>query len=310
MPGELSSVDLSQLSVAAQVSGDPDGWPVLLLHGFPYDVHSYAKVAEGLVEHGARVVIPYLRGFGPTRFRSDATLRSGQQAAIGSDAAELIDALHLDRPILVGFDWGGRAACVAAALFPERVGGLVAIGGNEIQDIAGFAEPELPLIESRCWYQYYFHSERGRKGLARYRRELTAQLWREWEPGRPFDHAEFARTAPAFDNPDFVDVVVHSYRHRFGLAAGDPRYDQAEGQLAAQPTIDVPTIVLDPTNDPMVDPQSPDEHRRSFTRLIDHRLVETGHDTPRDDPDSVVRAVLDLWSGRIGQAAVGFERQT
>jgi pimeloyl-ACP methyl ester carboxylesterase len=299
MTTELASVDLAQLTVTAEVSGDPDGWPVLLLHGFPYDVHSYDRVADGLVQHGARVVVPYLRGFGPTRFLSDATPRSGQQAAIGTDAIELIDALRLDAPVVVGFDWGGRAACVAAALFPQRLGGLVAIGGNEIQDIAGFAEPELPLIESRCWYQYYFHSERGRQGLTRYRRELTAQLWHEWEPGRRFDQNEFDRTAVAFDNPDFVEVVIHSYRHRYGLATGDPRYDEAERRLAARPTIDVATIVLDPTQDPMVLPQSADDHRAWFTQLVDHRLVDAGHDTPRDAPDSVVRAVLDLRSRSI-----------
>jgi len=293
---ELSSVVLSQLSVAVSVSGDPDGWPVLLLHGFPYDIHSYDRVAAHLVEHGALVVAPYLRGFGPTRFRSDDIPRSGQQAAIGTDAVELITALDMKMPILVGFDWGCRAACVAAALFPQHVGGLVAIGGNEIQNIAGFAEPESPLMESRSWYQYYFHSERGRKGLARYRRELTAQLWREWEPGRPFHQAGFTQAAAAFDNPDFVDVVVHSYRHRFGLAAGDPRYDDTEHRLADRPTIDVPTIVLDPTEDPMVAARPPEEHGLSFTRLVDHRLVKTGHDTPRDDPDSVAQAVIDLRS--------------
>ncbi|HEX9231139.1 MAG TPA: hypothetical protein VF869_04470, partial [Jatrophihabitantaceae bacterium] len=176
----------------------------------------------------------------------------------------------------------------------ERIGGLVAVGGYEIQDIAGFAEPALPLEESRAWYQYYFHGERGRAGLARYRRELTAQLWREWAPGRPFPAEDFDRAALSFDNPDFVDVVIHSYRHRYGLAPGDPVYGEIEQQLAAQPQVTVATIVLDPREDPMVMPQSIQAHSERFTHLIDHRLVSSGHDMPHDNPDAVVKAVLDL----------------
>jgi pimeloyl-ACP methyl ester carboxylesterase len=294
MEHELSLIQTTALLVAVQSVGASDGWPVVLLHGFPYDVHSYDAVAATLASQGARVVIPYLRGFGPTRFRSDGTVRSGQQAAIGTDVAELIDALDLAQPIVVGFDWGGRAACIAAALWPERVGGLVAIGGYEIQDIAGSAEPEPPLQESRAWYQYYFHSERGRAGLSRYRRELTAQLWHEWAPGRAFQPAEFARTSEAFDNPDFVDVVIHSYRHRYGLAEGDRHYDKTERALAALPRINVPTVVLDPAEDPMVEPRSRQAHQERFPRLIAHRTVTSGHDTPRDNPEAVSAAVLDL----------------
>jgi pimeloyl-ACP methyl ester carboxylesterase len=282
------------LSVAVESTGAADGWPVLLLHGFPYDVHSYDSVTRALTAAGARVVRPYLRGFGPTRFRSGASPRSGQQAAIGTDAAELIAALGLVEPIVVGFDWGGRAACIVAALWPERVGALVAIGGYEIQDIAGFGEPGPPLQESRAWYQYYFHSERGRVGLTRYRRELAAQLWHEWAPGRTFQPAEFERAAAAFDNPDFVDVVVHSYRHRYGLAAGDPQYDEAERALAEQPRIGVPSIVLDPAEDPMTNPRSSDAHRERFSQLIAHHVVSSGHDTPRDNPQAVTTAVLEL----------------
>jgi pimeloyl-ACP methyl ester carboxylesterase len=287
-------VGTSQLSVVAVTAGPPDGWPVVLLHGFPYDPCSYATVTDGLVAAGGRVVTPFLRGFGPTGFLPGVGARSGQQAAIGRDAIEVIDQLALDPPVVVGFDWGGRAACIAAALWPKRIGGLVAVGGYEIQDIAGSAVPALPLEESRSWYQYYFHGERGRAGLARYRRELTAQLWQEWAPGRSFPAVDFDRAALSFDNPDFVDVVIHSYRHRYGLAPGDPAYDQIERELAAQPQIIVPTIVLDPTEDPMVAPQSIQTHRERFTRLIDHRLVSSGHDMPHDNPDAVVRAVLDL----------------
>ena len=291
---ERVMVGTSQLSVVAETAGPPGGWPVLLLHGFPYDPWSYVAVADGLAAAGGRVVAPYLRGFGPTRFLPDVVSRTGQQAAIGRDAIEVIDGLGLGSAVVVGFDWGGRAACIAAALWPERIGGLVAVGGYEIQDIAGFAEPAPPPEESRAWYQYYFHGERGRAGLARYRRELTGQLWREWAPGRPFPAEDFDRAALSFDNPDIVDVVIHSYRHRYGLAPGDPVYGEIERQLAAQPQVTVPTIVLDPTEDPMVMPQSVQAHRERFTRLIDHRLVSSGHDMPHDNPDAVVKAVLDL----------------
>jgi pimeloyl-ACP methyl ester carboxylesterase len=291
---ERVTVATSQLSVVAETAGPADGWPVVLLHGFPYDAWSYAAVAAALAAAGGRVVIPFLRGFGPTRFLPGVVGRSGQQAAIGRDAIEVIDQLALDNAVVVGFDWGGRAACIAAALWPERIGGLVAVGGYEIQDIASSSVPALPLAESRSWYQYYFHGERGRAGLARYRRELTAQLWQEWAPGRPFAAVDFDRAALSFDNPDFVDVVIHSYRHRYGLAPGDPAYDQIERELVAQPQIIVPTIVLDPTQDPMVAPQSTQTHRERFTRLIDHRAVSSGHDMPHDNPDAVVEAVLDL----------------
>ncbi len=236
---ERITVGTSQLSVVAETAGPPGGWPVLLLHGFPYDPWSYVAIADRLAAAGGRVVAPYLRGFGPTRFLPDVVSRTGQQAAIGRDAIEVIDGLGLGSAVVVGFDWGGRAACIAAALWPERIGGLVAIGGYEIQDIVGFAEPALPPEESRAWYQYYFHGERGRAGLARYRRELTAQLWREWAPGRRFPAEDFDRAALSFDNPDFVDVVIHSYRHRYGLAPGDPVYGEIERQLVAQPQVTV-----------------------------------------------------------------------
>ncbi|MEU5277942.1 alpha/beta hydrolase [Streptomyces asoensis] len=287
-------IETPTLAIGTRVEGPESGWPVVLLHGFPYDVHSYDAVTALLLRQGARVITPYLRGFGPTRFRDPHALRSGQQAAIGTDVAELIRESGLDAPVLAGFDWGGRAACVAAALWPELVGGLVAIGGNEIQDIAGSTEPTQPLAESRHWYQYYFHSERGRAGLTRYRREIARQLWEEWEPGREIDTEAFARTAAAFDNPDFVDVAVHSYRHRYGLVPGDARYDEAERLLADRPVIEVPTIVLDPTEDPVTEPRGTEEHRTSFSDLVGHIRVSAGHDTPRDAPEAVAAAVVDL----------------
>ncbi|MFH8470507.1 alpha/beta fold hydrolase [Streptomyces sp. NPDC017991] len=288
------SVRSGPLDVGIETAGPADGPPVLLLHGFPYDPYSFEAVADELARGGARVLAPYLRGFGATRFVSRSTARSGQQAAIGRDVLGLVDTLGLQAPILVGYDWGGRAACVAAALRPDLAGGVVALGGYSIQDIAASTEPAPPLDESRDWYQYYFHSARGREGLTRHRRELAAQLWREWSPTRPVDDAEFERTAPSFDNPDFVEVAVHSYRHRFGLVPGAAEYEDDERFLAALPTVDVPAIVLDPTEDPALHPRPREEHADRFPRLLDYRRIPSGHNQPFDAPAEVARAVRDL----------------
>ncbi|WIB79170.1 alpha/beta hydrolase [Curtobacterium sp. MCPF17_002] len=288
------------LDVSIATAGPDDGWPVVLLHGFPYDPRCFRDVAQGLAAAGARVLAPYLRGFGGTRFLSDETPRVGQQAAIGRDVLDLIDAAGLQGPILVGFDWGGRAACVAAALRRSAVGGLVALGGYSVQDIAAAAEPTDPLDESRDWYQYYFHGERGRRGLTRHRREIAEQLWREWSPTRPVDERAFALTAPSFENPDFVEVVIHSYRHRFGLAPGAAVYEADERLLAGLPAVDVPTIVLDPTEDPALHPRTRQRHEQHFTQLLDHRLVASGHNQPADAPAEVVRAVRDVHARLVG----------
>ncbi len=288
------SVRSGPLDVGIETAGPQDGWPVLLLHGFPYDPHAFEAVAAELAAAEARVLAPYLRGFGATRFASESTARSGQQAAIGRDVLNLVGTLGLKAPILVGYDWGGRAACVAAALRPDLIGGIVALGGWSIQDIAASAEPSPPLEESRDWYQYYFHSERGRAGLTRYRRELAAQLWREWSPSRPIADADFERTAPSFDNPDFVDVVIHSYRHRFGLVPGAEEYEGDEHFLAGLPIVDVPAIVLDPTEDPALNPRPREQHAARFPRLLDYRQIASGHNQPFDAPAEVALAVRDL----------------
>ncbi len=288
------SVRSGPLDVGIEAVGSEDGWAVLLLHGFPYDPHAFEAVAAELAAEGARVLAPYLRGFGATRFASELTLRSGQQAAIGRDVLDLVATLKLDAPILVGYDWGGRAACVAATLRPDLIGGVVALGGYSIQDIAASAEPTRPLDESRDWYQYYFHSERGRAGLTRYRRELAAQLWREWSPTRPILDTDFERTAPSFDNPDFVEVVIHSYRHRFGLAPGADEHEEDERLLAELPTVDVPAIVLDPSQDPALHPRPREQHAARFSRLLDYRQVPSGHNQPFDAPVEVALAVRDL----------------
>ena len=283
------------LDIAFERRGDPDGSPVVLVHGFPYDPRSYDDVAARLATSGAAVVVPYLRGYGPTRFRSASTPRSGQQAALASDLRDLIDGLGLDKPIVAGFDWGGRAACLTAMLWPEKVSGLVTIGGYNVHDVKAMATiPEAPEIEARNWYQWYFQNDRGREGLSRYRRELARQLWHEWSPDWDFDDRTFEATAVSFDNPDFVDVVVHSYRVRYGLAGGDPDYEQSEAVIAAQPPITVPTVVIDPTDDPIMPPLSRDEHEAHFTQLLDYRQTPVGHNTPYEDPESLVAAILDL----------------
>src|SRR5882672_10658831 len=229
------------LEMAYEEHGPEDGAPVILLHGFPYDVRAFDEVAPALAAEGYRVLVPYLRGHGPTRFLSAATPRSGEQAALGHDLLQFMDALGIARAALAGYDWGGRAACVVAALRPERVRCLVSVGGYNIQDIAGSLAPLPPLQEYRFWYQYYFHSERGRAGLQANRRPLCRLLWQLWSPNWRFDDATFERSAASFDNPDFVEVVIQSYRHRFGYAAGDPAFEPTERLLAAQPKIAVPT---------------------------------------------------------------------
>ncbi|WP_433798565.1 alpha/beta fold hydrolase [Actinomycetospora sp. CA-084318] len=282
------------LDVALDRHGDPGGPPVVLLHGFPYDPRCYDAVVPRLVEAGAHVVVPFLRGYGPTRFASGTTVRSGQQAALADDLRALIDALGLDRPVVAGFDWGGRAACLVAALWPERVRGLVTVDGYNVQDIAHSAEPLPPDVEHRLWYQFYLHSERGRAGLAAHRREFARLLWSQWSPTWSFTEIEFGATAPSFDNPDFVNVVVHSYRHRFGLVAGDPTYDALEARIAGQPVIEVPTVVVDPTADGLGPPAGIEEHRRHFTAIAGHHLVDAGHNPPQEVPAAFADAVQEV----------------
>ena len=293
--GDIESVPGTQVDIAFEQHGDPGGWSVVLLHGFPYDPRCYDHVAENLDAVGAHVVVPYLRGYGSTSYAGPDTPRSGQQAAFASDLRDLIRGLGLDRPIVAGFDWGGRAACVASMLWPELVAGLVTVGGYNVHDIATMSiTPDEPAVESRNWYQWYFHSDRGRRGLERYRAQLTRQLWSEWSPTWRIPAGAFERTAPSFDNPDFVATVIHSYRHRYGLAPGDPRHEADEAIIATQPLITVPTIVLDATADPLDDPQATDAHRRHFSRLVEHHIVDAGHNMPQENPDAFAAAVEAL----------------
>jgi len=291
----LQTTPAGVLDIAWHGCGPSAGPPVFLMHGFPYDIHAYAEVAPRLAQAGCRVIVPYLRGFGPTRFLRRDTPRSGEQAALGADLLALMDALEIPRAVLAGYDWGGRAACVVAALWPGRCAGLVSYNNYNIQDIARGMEPDTPENEHRLWYQYYLHSERGRAGLAKDRRAFARLLWRLWSPTWQFDEAAFARSAAAFDNEDFVDVVVHSYRHRFGLVAGDPAYAEIERRLAAQPVIAVPTITFDGTDDGVRDPAPAAAHARFFAGPRSHRIVPgVGHNMPQEAPGIFADAVLEL----------------
>ncbi|MEM5399852.1 alpha/beta hydrolase [Paraburkholderia unamae] len=296
----LDHIETELLDIAYDEQGDANGWPVVLLHGFPYDIRAYDEVTPRLVSEGARVIVPYLRGYGPTRFLSPTTLRSGQQAALGADLLALLDALAIDRAILGGYDWGGRAACIVAALYPSRARGLVSVNGYNIQDIAAAAQPADPEKEHRMWYQYYLHGERGRAGLTEKRRAFCRLLWSLWSPTWHFDDDLYARTAASFDNPDFVDVVVHSYRHRFGLVEGDPRFDDIEHRLAATPPITVPTITLDGDADGVQPPGTRETSSKRFSGRHENRIVpNAGHNLPQEAPAIFAKAVLDVnaWAG-------------
>jgi pimeloyl-ACP methyl ester carboxylesterase len=283
------------LDVAYLETGPADGPAVLLMHGFPYDVHAYDEVADRLAAAGRRCITPYLRGYGPTRFRAAETPRSGQQAVLGADLLALMDALGIPQAVLAGYDWGGRAACIVAALWPERARGLVSCGGYNIQNIAVAGAPGAPEQEYRHWYQYYFHSERGRAGLTANRAALARLLWRLWSPKWQFDDGQFARTAAAFDNPDFVDVVIHSYRHRYGGIPGDPAVDGIEHRLAAHPAITVPTIVLHGGADGVDPVDAIDKDAHHFTGRYERRVVpDAGHNLPQEAPGAFADAVLAL----------------
>ena len=291
----IHHLQTSMLDLAYEEHGPADGDPVVLLHGFPYDPRGYDAMAPALATAGYRVIVPYLRGYGPTRFLSADTMRSGQQAALGRDLLDLLDGLSIERAALVGYDWGGRAACIAAALWPERVRCLVSGEGYNIQDIAAAATPRSPETEHRLWYQYYFHGPRGRDGLAANRASLCKLLWQLWSPTWRFDDATYARTAAAFDNPDFVDITIHSYRHRFGYAPDDPALADIERQLAKQPPIGVPTIVLCGADDGVGPPSAEDRNAARFTGRYERRLLPgVGHNIPQEAPEATLSALLDL----------------
>ena len=294
----LRHIDAGVLNIAYYEAGPADGPAVMLMHGFPYDIHAYVDVAPQLAAQGCRVIVPYLRGYGPTRFRDKSTPRSGEQAAMGADMMALMDALEIERAVFAGYDWGGRAACVGAALWPERCIGLVAVNSYLIQDIARAMVPARPQHEVALWYQYYFQLERGRVGLAANRREIARILWRQWSPNWHFDDACFERTAVAHDNPDYVDVVIHSYRHRFGLAAGDPRYTDLQRRLAELPPITVPAITFDGDADGVTPATDGSASAPKFTGRRSHRVIpHAGHNLPQEEPEAFAAAVMELVEG-------------
>src|SRR6476620_7250572 len=287
----MKSVRTETLEIAYQEHGPADGAPVILMHGFPYDPRCFDEVAPPLAKDGCRVLVPYIRGYGPTRFLSPDTPRSGEQAALGQDLLELLDALQIRQAVLAGFDWGGRAACVVSALWPERVRGLVSCTGYQIQHIASADKPADPQQERRFWYQYYFQTERGRKGLAEMRDELGRLLWKLWSPTWAFDEATYSRTASSFNNADFVNVVIHSYRHRMGNAAGDPRYAAIEAPLATLPKMGIQTIVIHGAVDDVNPPQKSEGHQKYFTGHYQRRLFENvGHNPPQEAPRAFAEA--------------------
>ena len=289
---DLNTIKAGSLEVAYLETGPGDGWPCVMCHGFPYDVHAFAEAAPRLTAAGARVIVPYLRGYGPTRFLCADTPRSGEQAALASDLLALLDALAIPKAVVGGYDWGGRACCILSALWPERVVALVSGNSYNIQNIARSLEPASAEQEAAMWYQYYFHSERGRRGLAQNRREIARLLWRMWSPRWQFDDATFERSAAAFDNPDFVDIVIHSYRHRFGLVPGDPAMAHIETRLVVQPPISVPAITIDGDADGVN--RGTAHHASKFAGLHRHRVFKgAGHNPPQERPAEWVQAVLD-----------------
>jgi pimeloyl-ACP methyl ester carboxylesterase len=295
MTGAAKHVCTSTLDIAYEESGVAEGVPVFLMHGWPYDPRCYDEVIPPLAAAGCRIIIPYLRGFGATCFLSAETPRSGQQAALGNDLRELMNALAIDRALLAGYDWGGRAACIVAALWPERVRGLVTVNSYNIQNIAAATMPAEPAQEHRFWYQYYFHGERGRAGLDANRRAFCRLLWQLWSPLWTFDDLTFERSAASFDNPDFVAVTIQSYRHRFGYAAGDPALEDIEVRLAAQPRITVPTIALQGEVDGVNPPEASAKHAAYFTGPYQRRVLpRIGHNPPQEAPQVFAKAIVDL----------------
>jgi pimeloyl-ACP methyl ester carboxylesterase len=288
-------VTAGALDVAVELHGPESGTPVVLLHGFPDDVRTYDGAVGALAAAGLRVVVPYLRGYGPTRYRDPTTPRSGQQAALGADLLALMDALGIGRALLAGYDWGGRAACIVSALWPERVIGLVSATGYNIQDIARSAEPAAPERELRYWYQWYLNTERGAAGLAANRAEFCRLLWRMWSPTYPLGDTEYAVTAASFDNPDFVATVVQSYRHRHQAAPGDPALQDIEDRLAERPPITVPSVVLHGAEDGVDPPANSEGCGRWFSGPFRRAVIPgAGHFLPREASQPWVEALLSL----------------
>ncbi|MBV8330700.1 MAG: alpha/beta hydrolase [Verrucomicrobia bacterium] len=291
----FKTVLVDTLEIGYEESGSNSGNPIILLHGFPDDARAWDDVVGHLVVDGFRTLVPYLRGFGPSRFHDADTMRSGQQAALAQDLNGLIDVLDLQQPILVGYDWGARAACTTAALWPAKIGGLIPIGGYNIESFTLDREPAPARCEHKAWYQWYFQTERGKVGLQRNRHDICRLLWQLWCPNWMFSDAAFDETARSFDNPDFVDVVIHSYRYRHGAAVGDPNLETIEKHLSTRPMIEVPTIVLHGEGDTIHPPEMSEAQEKFFPAHYERRVIPlAGHLFPREAPEPVVIAARDL----------------
>ena len=293
--GALKQIDAGLLSVGYAEAGPPDSPAVILLHGWPYDIHSFAAVTPLLASAGYRVVVPYLRGYGTTRFLSNATVRNGQQSVLGIDVVALMDALGIDRAIVGGFDWGARTAGVMAALWPDRCRAIVSVSGYLIGSQQANQAPLPPTAELQWWYQFYFATERGRAGYGRFRNDFARLIWQIASPMWEFDDATFDRTARSFDNPDHVDIVIHNYRWRLGLAEGEPAYEDLERRLAEAPVITVPAITLEGDANGAPHPE-PAAYAGKFTGKYAHRLVAggVGHNLPQEAPDAFAEAVVEV----------------
>jgi pimeloyl-ACP methyl ester carboxylesterase len=292
--GPVKQIDAGALSVGYAEVGAAHGRPVVLLHGWPYDIHSYVDVAPILAKMGYRVIVPHLRGHGTTRFRSAGAFRNAQQAVFALDLLALMDALGIGKAVLAGYDWGSRTADIVAALWPHRVRALVSTTGYLITNREANSQPLPPTAEWAWWYQYYFATDRGRLGLEENRHDLAKLIWRFNSPTWSFDDATFDRTAASFANPDYVSIVIHNYRWRLGLAAGDPRYDALEARLAERPTIAVPTVTLDADKDPFTPAGDGASYRDRFTGRYQHRtLPGIGHNVPAEAPRAFSEAVRD-----------------
>jgi pimeloyl-ACP methyl ester carboxylesterase len=293
--GPVRQVDAGLLNVGYAEAGPAGGPPVILLHGWPYDIHSFADVTPALASAGYRVIVPFVRGFGATRFLSNDTIRNGQQSALAVDVIALMDALEIEKAVLAGFDWGARSADVVAALWPDRCKALVSVSGYLIGSQAANEAPMPPRAEFAWWYQYYFATERGRAGYDKNRSDFNKFIWQLASPKWAFDDATFARTASAFDNPDHVAIVIHNYRWRLGLAASEPQYGELERRLADTPAIAVPTITLEGDANGAPHPDA-STYASKFSGKYEHRVIEggVGHNLPQEAPQAFAQAVVDV----------------
>ena len=295
MKNNLKSLKTDKLNISYFEIGNENSIPVFLMHGFPYDIYAYKDVVEILKKHDLRIIVPYLRGFGPTNFLNKSSLRSGEQAALGKDLIDLMDGLNIKKAILAGYDWGGRAACIVAALYPQRCIGLISCNGYNIQNIKiDSITPDKPENEKNYWYQYFFHTKRGFNSLTINRNDIIKFLWKTWSPTWKFSKKDFELSQESFQNPDFVDVVIHSYKHRFSLVDGDKSYSAIENKLSLTPKIKVPTITLDGLMNGVREPKH-EKNIKKFTNLIKHKLLKNvGHNVPQESPLIFSNLILEI----------------